>query len=212
MSLAELSLLEDGLYQLGITASPLQREQLLAFVVMLHKWNRAMNLTAIRDPRQMISRHLLDSLSILPYLCGDKVIDVGTGAGLPGIPLSILCPDMSFTLLDSNQKKQIFVSQAVKSLSLKNVQCVYSTVQTYQPVQKFSTILTRAFTQLSRMISLTIHLLDDNGRFLAMMGKVEQEPLTLHEVHIEQIVSLKVPGETAQRHLAIIARQKGSIP
>ncbi|MFI4938700.1 MAG: 16S rRNA (guanine(527)-N(7))-methyltransferase RsmG, partial [Candidatus Berkiellales bacterium] len=126
------------------------------------------------------------------------------GAGLPGIPLSILCQDKQFYLLDSSQKKQQFVALAIKSLRLMNATGVLSSAQTYQPEQKFSTILTRAFAPLTQMITMTKHLLDEDGRFLAMMGK-SPENLTLPTgFSLEKVVVLKVPQENAARHLAII--------
>ncbi len=200
-------LLKKGLSDLHIDVSALQLQQLLAYIALLDKWNKHFNLTAVRSVEEMIGRHLLDSFSILPHLQGEKIVDVGTGAGLPGIPLSIYCQDKTFFLLDSNQKKQIFVTQAVKTLDLINVQCVHSLVERYQPSQKFSTILTRAFAPLPRMIALTAHLLADNGRFLAMMGKVCSDQLKIPSGYqLEQVISLNVPGEKGQRHLAIIVK------
>jgi 16S rRNA (guanine527-N7)-methyltransferase len=201
------TLLESGLATLGITTDHAQQEQLLRFAATLEQWNRAFNLTAVQGVHNMVVRHLLDSLAILPFLHGTRIIDVGTGAGLPGIPLSIVAVNKQFFLLDSNQKKQIFVSHAAKFLGLKNVECVHSTAQTYQPAQKFSTILSRAFAPLDRLIPQTAHLLAENGRFLAMMGKM-QEPLLLPTGYaLEQKVILAVPGEKAERHLAIITKE-----
>jgi 16S rRNA (guanine527-N7)-methyltransferase len=202
-------LLEKRLKALELSTSCEQREKLLAFVGLLHHWNRAFNLTAVREPLQMIDRHLIDSLSIAKYLQGDRLLDVGTGAGLPGIPLSIVSPERTFCLLDSNQKKQVFVNQAVKSLDLKNVECVCKTVQTYQATQKFSTILTRAFAPLTEMIRLCAHLLAPDGRFLAMMGKVSEGQLDLPVGYqVEDLIKLAVPGEKAERHLAIIQSER----
>lgn len=199
-------LLEAGLDNLNIALTSAQLEQLLAYVALLHKWNQRFNLTAVRSPQAMITRHLLDSLAILPYLRGDRLCDVGTGAGLPGVPLSIASPENSFCLLDSNHKKQVFVSQVVKSLGLKNVECCWSMVETYQPIQKFSTILTRAFAPLARMIQLTAHLLAPGGQFVAMMGKALPEELVLPPAfQLEQRIMLQVPGEEADRHLVIVS-------
>lgn len=199
------ALLLKGLKELKIESTLADREKLLAYLALLDKWNKRFNLTAVRVVQEMVGRHLLDSLSILPYLHGNRLIDVGTGAGLPGIPLSILQPSKAFFLLDSNQKKQIFVSHVVKSLSLVNVQCVTQPVQIYQPSEKFSTILTRAFAPLDRMLALTGHLLANEGCFLAMMGKISDENLVLPTGYImQEVVSLNVPGEKADRHLAII--------
>ncbi len=199
--------LEKGLQSLSLSASEQQIEMLIAYLQLLHKWNQHFNLTSVRDPLQMVYRHLLDSLVVGSYLHGELIIDVGTGAGLPGIPLSIMMPEKAFFLLDSNHKKQVFVTQVVKSLPLNNVQCVHSEVKSYEPTQKFSTIVTRAFAPLGHMIELTAHLLADNGRFLAMMGKVEEELRLPPGYEIEHMISLSVPGETAQRHLGIIAKK-----
>lgn len=207
-------LLEKRLNELKLSTSHEQREKLLAYVALLYRWNKAFNLTAVREQHLMIDRHIIDSLSIAPYLLGDHLLDVGTGAGLPGIPLSVFYPERQFTLLDSNQKKQIFVSQAVKSLSLNNVHCVCQTVQTYQAEQKFSTILTRAFAPLTEMIPLCAHLLANDGRFFAMMGKATPDLLVLPVGYqIEDLIKLSVPGEKAERHLAIvISERKEFIP
>lgn len=213
----DIALLEEGLKAMEVVLSPKQIQQLLAFLEMLIQWNARFNLTAVRLPKDMVSRHLLDSLSIVSYLCGSTVLDVGTGAGLPGIPLSIADPSLEYYLLDSNQKKQIFVSQVIRSLSLTQVKTIHATVETYQPAQKFSTIVTRAFAPLSQMIALTQHLLAPEGRFLAMMGKVTPERLEVPEGFIiERVISLNVPGENAERHLAIVrslnkSEEKGKI-
>jgi len=199
--------LKEGLSALPIKATPWQIEALIAYIALLIKWNQKINLTSVRSPLEMVRRHLLDSVVVLPYLRGERILDVGSGAGIPGIPLAILQEQKAFYLLDSNQKKQVFVSQVVKSLSLKRVVCVHSLVQTYQPEQKFSTILTRAFAKPLQMIELTQHLLEDKGVFLAMMGKIEEEKLLLpSDYEIEQIIPLCVPGETAQRHLTVIKK------
>ena len=197
---------KQGLARLHFQASQEQITQNIDYLELMHKWNQRLNLTAIRNPVEMVSRHLLDSVVIYPHLVGQRIIDVGTGAGLPGIPLSIMAPDCQFFLLDSNHKKQVFVNQVVKSLSLKNVSCIYSEVSAYQPAEKFSTILTRAFAPLEKMIHLTSHLLAEGGRFLAMMGKVESTTALPSGYELEQMIALKVPQERAERHLAIISR------
>jgi 16S rRNA (guanine527-N7)-methyltransferase len=202
------STLAKGLAKLNLPTSDAQLAKLLSFITLLQKWNQHFNLTAVRDPLSMVTRHILDSLSVSQYLNGNSILDVGTGAGLPGIPLSIFSLEKQFFLLDSNQKKQVFVSQAVKSLSLVNVNCVHSQVETYQPVQKFSTILARAFAPMAKMIPLAAHLLAEDGLFLLMLGKIQQEEDLPLGFQIQRIVSLKVPGENAQRHLAIIVKGK----
>jgi len=207
-------LLEKRLKALDLSTTYEQREQFLAFIALLHRWNKAFNLTAVREPSQMIDRHIIDSLSIAPYLEGDRLLDVGTGAGLPGIPLSVIYLERQFTLLDSNQKKQVFVSQAVKSLDLKNVQCACTLVQTYQATQKFSTILTRAFAPLAEMIKLCAHLLANDGHFFAMLGKTTPELLAVPVgFQVKDLIKLSVPGEEGERHLAIIqSERKECIP
>lgn len=198
------ALLEDGLQALGIASDPFQIEKLLAYLALLHRWNQCFNLTALHTPLDMVSRHVLDSAAILPYLNGERIIDVGTGAGLPGIPLSILCPEKLFFLLDSNQKKQVFVLNAVNKLFLSNVKCITSSVQIYQPEKKFSTIVSRAFASLPKMLSLTHHLVAEGGCFLAMLGKLPEKADLPAPFFIESMVELKVPGEQGERHLAII--------
>lgn len=190
---------------MGIHVTSNQVEQLLIFLGMLIRWNERFNLTAVRSPLDMVRRHILDSVSVRDYLSGQMIIDVGTGAGLPGIPLSIVCPDNSYYLLDSNQKRQIFVSQVIRELSLTHVYAVHSTVEAYQPEHKFSTILTRAFAPLPRILSSTQHLLAPNGHFLAMMGKATPDQLVVpNGYEVQRVVSLSVPGESAERHVAII--------
>lgn len=202
-------LLEKRLKALSLSTTYEQREQYIAFVLLLAKWNKAFNLTAVRDTAMMIDRHIIDSLSIAPYLKGNRLLDVGTGAGLPGIPLAVHYPERQFTLLDSNQKKQIFVSQAAKSLGLKNVQWVCQLVQTYQATQKFSTILTRAFAPLAEMIKLCAHLLANDGQFFAMMGKTTPDLLAVPAgFQVQDLIKLSVPGEEGERHLAIITSQR----
>lgn len=201
----DIASLEAGLKAMQCVLLPAQIHQLVVFLEMLVQWNARFNLTAVRSPSEMIRRHVLDSLAITSYLSGPTVLDVGTGAGLPGIPLSIADPSREYYLLDSNQKKQIFVSQVIRALSLSHVNAVHTTVETYQPTQKFSTIVTRAFAPLPRMVALTQHLLAPEGRFLAMMGKIPPQGLEVPEgVRIERVASLNVPGENAERHLAIV--------
>ena len=165
-------ILSEGLRQLAL-AHPLdqkQQETLIKYVDLLNKWNKTYNLTAVRKPEQMVTRHLLDSLSICPYLRGKRILDVGTGAGLPGIPLAIAFPDRHFTLLDSNNKKTRFVTQAVSELELSNVDVVQSRVENFQISPPFDTIISRAYSAIGDMVNQTRHLLALNGVFLAMKG------------------------------------------
>lgn len=198
-------LLSKGLRQLTL-AKPLDDKQqvtLIKFVELLDKWNKTYNLTAVRKPAQMVTRHLLDSLSICPYLRGKRVLDVGTGAGLPGIPLAIVFPERQFTLLDSNNKKTRFVTQAVSELELSNVDVVQSRVENFQSTELFDTIITRAYSTIGDMVKQTSHLLANNGVFLAMKGAnpvAEIDELTSNYIVKESHV-INVPGLDEERHL-----------
>lgn len=201
------SLLAEGISQLSLMLPPAAQEKCLLFLSELQLWSRAFNMTAIREPREMIIRHVLDSLAVAEFLVGDRILDVGTGAGLPGIPLSIARPDCSFYLLDSNQKKQIFVAHVIKLLGLSNAQGIHSAVEAYQVTSKFSTIITRAFAPLTEMIASTAHLLSDEGRFLAMMGKRPESADPLPSGYeMEALVPVKIPFGTGERHIALIKK------
>lgn len=146
-------------------------ESLLNYILLLHQWNKTYNLTAIRDVHEMITKHLIDSLAIDPWIQGHNIIDVGTGAGLPGMPLAITRPDLHVTLLDSNGKKTRFLLEVQRQLDLKNVRVIQSRVEDYHPPQGFDTVLSRAFTSLQHMIDWTEHLIAPNGRWVAMKGR-----------------------------------------
>ncbi len=182
------------------------RQRLLVFVRLLAKWNAAYNLTAVRDPEEMVTRHLLDSLVLLPYLHGSRVLDIGTGPGLPGIPLAVARPDCAFTLLDANAKKTRFVTQAVGELGLKNVDVVQERVENYRPEQKFDTLVARAFSSIADMLKSAQHLCAPGGRFLAMKGVYPEQELAAipADYAVSEVAALKVPGLDAARHLAII--------
>lgn len=198
-------ILSKGLRQLNL-AQPLddkQQSSLIKYVELLNKWNKAYNLTAVRKPEQMVTRHLLDSLSICPYLRGKRLLDVGTGAGLPGIPLAIVFPERQFTLLDSNNKKTRFVVQAVSELELPNVDVVQSRVEEFESNTLFDTIITRAYSTIGDMIGQTSHLLAADGVFLAMKGinpLAEIDELS-SDYSIEQTHVINVPGLDEKRHL-----------
>lgn len=206
--------LEQGLAALSLAATPFQRERLLAYLALLSKWNRAYNLTAIRDPQEMVDRHLLDSLSVAPHLerrrkrhGGLRVIDVGTGPGLPGIPLALLHPDSTFFLLDSNGKKTRFLTQVKAELGLGNVTVVHSRVEDYHPEALFDVVIARAFASLADILAGSRHLLAPRGRILAMKGAVHPDELAgLPEgVSTPEVVPLTVPGlEHEARHLISI--------
>lgn len=189
---------------MNIPATAQQRGRLLDFLHLLRKWNRVYNLTAIENQADMVRLHLLDSLAVLPYLSGVQVLDVGTGAGLPGIPLAALAPEREFTLLDSNAKKTRFVQQAVIELGLPNVRVEQARIEQYRPSHGFDVILARAFASLPAIVGETARMLNPGGTILAQKGKSpEQEFKTLENVTVEDF-PLHIPGIDAQRHLIAI--------
>lgn len=197
--------LNNGVQQLGLDLSPAIQERLLAYLELLQKWNRVYNLTAIRQPDQMVSHHLLDSLTVLPYLWQGHWLDVGCGAGLPGLVLAIARPEWQFTLLDSNSKKTSFVQQAAIDLKLQNVTVCCARVESWQADKKFDGIISRAFANVADFVSITRHLLADEGRWVAMKGQPEQELEQLPEnVQVERIIPLKVPELDAARCLVVL--------
>lgn len=163
--------LARGIHELGLATTPDQLARLLRFLALLARWNRAYNLTAVRDPLEMVARHLLDSLAIQPFLFGDHLLDVGTGAGLPGLPLAILEPERRFYLLDSKGKKVRFVRQAALELGLQNVEPVQARIETYRPGRKFSTIMSRAVAPAEILGAVKGELLARSGRLLLMQGR-----------------------------------------
>ena len=194
--------LEQGLQEMEIDLSAGQLQQLLGYLTLLQKWNRRFNLTAVRHPGEMVSRQLLDSLSIIDLLRGSCVLDVGSGPGLPGIPLAIARPEVHFTLLDSNGKKARFMEQARMELGLGTVTVVRDRVEVFQPPALFDTITSRAFASLRKMVELTPHLLTEGGRYLAMKGAVPREEIEAMEEMGGQLTiqSLAVPGNQGERH------------
>ncbi len=198
--------LQQGLSEMGLDLTAPVRKKLLNFLELLEKWNRAYNLTAVRDPEQMVPRHLLDSLTVLPYLQGPRVLDIGTGAGLPGIPLALARPDLEFTLLDSNAKKTRFATQALHELGLKNVAVVQERVEKFHPETKFDTLIARAFASIPDMLAASRHLCAPRGRFLVMKGVFPQEELAaVTDGYQAEVKALRIPGLDAARHLVILA-------
>jgi len=198
------TLLESGLNALNLPYTPEQIEQLLAFIKLIAKWNKAYNLTAVRNNEDMARLHILDSLAILPHIEGKRVIDIGTGAGLPGIPLAIFLPDVEFVLLDSNAKKTRFVQQVILELKLKNVSVLHHRVEDYQPEQGFDTVTMRAFASLPDIMKLTAHLLDAHGVLLAMKGQIPEAELA--EIKAKTtLITIKVPTVEAERCLVRIS-------
>ncbi|MBT43415.1 MAG: 16S rRNA (guanine(527)-N(7))-methyltransferase RsmG [Idiomarina sp.] len=187
-----------------------QLGQLVQLIEQLDKWNKAYNLTSVRDPKQMVSRHIVDSLIISPFLTGDRFIDVGTGPGLPGLPLAIANPDKSFVLLDSLGKRIRFIRQVCHQLGIKNVQAVQSRVEDYtEQNNSFDGVLSRAFASLDDMLTWCKHLPKNNGKYLALKGQYPQQELDelSEQYKIEQISSLNVPGVDGDRHIVVISAQ-----
>lgn len=202
--------LQRGSAQLGISLSADEQHKLLDYLALLRKWNKVYNLTAIRDEHQMVSNHLLDSLAVMPYLWAGRWLDVGCGAGLPGIVLAVMQPSWRFTLLDSNSKKTSFVQQAIIELELHNASVHCARVEDWKPAEKFDGIISRAFSELGGFLRSTQHLVAQHGRWAAMKGAPEQELAGLPgECRVEQVIPLQVPGLHAARSL-VIASCKGN--
>lgn len=192
----------------NIVLTDLQKEQLLGYVALLHKWNKAYNLTSVRDPQQMLIRHIMDSIVVNAHLQGKSFIDVGTGPGLPGIPLAIVRPDSHFTLLDSLGKRIRFIRQVMHELEITNVTPVQSRVEEFSATDGFDGVISRAFASLQDMLSWCHHLpAKEKGKFYALKGIVSQEELDRlpDGFHIADIVRLDVPELDGERHLVIIS-------
>jgi len=193
--------------QLALSAAALA--QLADYVGLLAKWSRVYNLTAVRQPQQMVTRHVLDSLAVVPFLIEGSLLDVGTGAGLPGVPIAIARPDLAVTLLDANAKKLRFVRQAVAELRLGNVEVVQARMQEYQPGRAFDMVISRAVSGLEELYRQSRHLLAPRGRMLFMKGALPDEEMAAfapgrETLHIER---LDIPGLDAERHLLWLDKQ-----
>ena len=202
--------LERGLAKINIQATVYQQQQMVSYLVLFEKWNKAYNLSAIRDREEMVSRHLLDSLVVQPFIKGKRIIDVGTGGGLPGIPLAIMNPETSYTLLDSNGKKTRFLFQVKTELSLNNVTIENTRVESFKPAPLFDGVVSRAFASIEDMVKGCDQLLSENGRFWAMKGIYPETELSALPKHytVEASHSLSVPGCDGERHLLEISRKR----
>lgn len=199
--------LADGLSRMRVVMDETRQALLLDYLALMMKWNRAFNLTAISDPDQVVSRQILDSLSVLHLLQGRRILDVGSGAGLPGIPLAIASPERRFTLLDSNGKKTRFLHQVKTELNLDNVEVVRVRAELYHPDPRFDTVVSRAFAGMDKMMKLTSHLMAPGGCLLAMKGRIpekEIEALKSEGAGID-VFTLEVPWTEGSRH-AIVHR------
>lgn len=204
------NILAGGLREMGLDIDEVTQSGLLNYVALIQKWNKVYNLTAVRDPEKMVVQHLLDSLAVLPYLAGTRVIDVGTGPGLPGIPLALVNPALEVTLLDSNHKKTSFLRQACLELSLKNTVVVCERVEMWRPAEKYDVVISRAFSDLSEFANLALHLCQSKGQMLAMKGVYPHEELVRlpPTVALQGVEPLKVPGLNAERHLVLLRTVK----
>ncbi|MDP3481782.1 MAG: 16S rRNA (guanine(527)-N(7))-methyltransferase RsmG [Sulfuricella sp.] len=195
-----------GLEEMGLHLDAVTQSSLLKYVALMQKWNKVYNLTAVRDPEKMVTQHLLDSLAVLPHIVGSRVIDVGTGPGLPGIPLALANPALEVTLLDSNHKKTSFLRQACLELGLNNTTVVCERVEAWRPEEKYDVVISRAFSDLAEFASLALHLCGYTGLMLAMKGIYPHEELTRlpATVALQGVEPLKVPGLDAERHLVLL--------
>lgn len=200
--------LQKMLIRTDLDVTEKQQEQLVELVELLNKWNKAYNLTSVRDPHDMLVKHIMDSIVVSPHLQGQRLIDVGTGPGLPGLPLAILNPDKQFVLLDSLGKRLRFIRQAVLALGLKNVEFVQSRVEEYNPEQKFDIVLSRAFASLQDMLFWCKHLPNENGHFLALKGVFPTQEVAALDKEFEFITSipLQVPNLEGERCLVKVKR------
>lgn len=200
--------LDAGLAELGLTLDERRKDRLLDYLALLSRWNRAYNLTAVAEPLAMVDRHLVDSLSILPWIDGRRIIDAGTGAGLPGVPLAIACPDRHFVLVDSNGKKVRFLRQVRRELGLDNIEPVQSRLEDLVPGSLPDQVVTRALAPLPRQVEQLGHLLAGGATLLAMKGRLEEdERAAVADAYNVEMIELNVPGADSTRSLAILRKR-----
>ncbi|MGE4348472.1 MAG: 16S rRNA (guanine(527)-N(7))-methyltransferase RsmG [Candidatus Berkiella sp.] len=202
--------IENILYEiqnLGVAITHQQAEKIFSYFELLDKWNQKHNLTRIKK-RDLLRWHLLDAVSVMPYCVGERILDVGTGAGIPGIILGILLSNKKFILIDNQSKKCIFLKYVINVLALDNVECIHQSVQNYHPDYKFNTIISRAFAQLAKFVQLCNHLLVSDGRFVAMKGDISEEELTNIPEGFElyEKAPLSVPGMSSRYAVVVVPK------
>ncbi len=201
--MSQAALLAQGIASMGLAVSSEAQQKLLAYLALLQKWNKVYNLTAVRDPLEMVTLHLLDSLSVLPHVNSKNILDVGSGGGLPGIVLAICKPELQVTTVDTVQKKVIFMRQVKGELGLNNLTPVHARVENFQPSEPFEMVISRAFSEIGLFIELTQHLIAKNGQWLAMKGVIPTAELEILPITPTQVIPLKVAGLDAERHLLV---------
>jgi len=206
--MSDLSILQQGATAFGITLSEAQLQACNALLHELNDWNQRINLTAIRDRQQQVVKHLLDSLSVQPYLCGKRVADVGTGAGFPGLPLALINPDKHFTLIDSINKKLRFVQHAAEVMQLRNITVLHTRAEDYKPPELFDCIVSRALSSVENFIFWCGHLSEPGGKLLAMKGRFPEEELKSlpKQWKVLAVHALHIPGLEEQRHLVELSK------
>lgn len=212
MSISETTLIDQLVSLISKTqlqVSEQQIDKMIGFVLLMNKWNKAYNLSSVREPEQMLIKHIMDSMVVAPFIHGQSIVDVGTGPGLPGIPLAIMFPAKQFTLIDSLGKRIRFIKQACYELNITNVNAIQSRVEDIAPNPLFDVVVSRAFASLSDMLCWCAHLVDDNGEFLALKGQLHQDELAQvpKQFAVKQTVSLFVPSLVGERHLVSIHKQ-----
>ena len=209
---AERELLHNALEKMNLSVSGTQIDQLITYTDLLEKWNRAYNLTAIRDRREIFYRHLVESLSIAPFVTGGRRLDVGTGAGLPGMPLAILEPDVTYVLLDSNGKKTRFLTEVKRSLGLSNIEVTTARVEKWDPAEPFDAIVTRAFADLATTCHSIDHVLAHQGMLFAMKTERAIQEVSVIPDQFEQVAcwDIAIPGRDWPLQLQVIRRWPGS--